>query len=160
MKKLVSIFLVLCLAPLAAAADPASLVRATELKKEPATDAAKVADLAENARVDALERSGGWVRVKTAAGDVGWVKLLTLKYGGPARAGDSGIAQAINVARTGTSGTVVTTGVRGLDNEMISNAQPNPLELKKLQGYAETKQSSSGFADSGKLKAQKVDYPQ
>jgi len=160
MKKLASLFLVVALAPLIAAADPASVVRATELKKEPATDAATVAKLAEQDRVDALERNGGWVRVKTATGQEGWVKLLVLRYGGPARTGDSGIAQAINVARTGTSGTVVTTGVRGLDNEMITNAQPNPLELKKLQGYAETQQSSSGFADSGKLKAQKVDYPQ
>jgi hypothetical protein len=149
---------VLAFAPLLAAAEPATLVRAVELKKEPATDAAKVADLAENARVDALERSGGWVRVKSAAGE-GWVKLLALRYGGTARAGDSGLQQALNVARTGSSGTQVTTGVRGLDEEQISHAQPNPAELKKLQGYAETKQASSGFAESGKLKAQRVEYP-
>jgi len=153
----------LALAPLLASAEPASVVRATELKKEPASDAAKVADLAENAKVDALERNGGWVRVKTAAGAEGWVKLLTLRYlptaGGPMRAGDSGIAQALNVARTGTSGTQVTTGVRGLDEEQITHAQPNPAELKKLQGYAETKQASGSFAESGKLKAHAVEYP-
>jgi SH3 domain-containing protein len=149
---------VLAFAPLLAAAEPATLMRAVELKKEPATDAAKVADLAENAKVDALERSGGWVRVKSAAGE-GWVKLLALRYGGTARAGDSGLQQALNVARTGSSGTQVTTGVRGLDEEQISRAQPNPAELKKLQGYAETKQASSGFAESGKLKAQRVEYP-
>jgi hypothetical protein len=150
---------VLCLVPLLAAAEPATLVRAAELKKDPATDAAKVADLAENAKVDALERNGGWVRVKTAAGVEGWVKLLSLRYGGTARQGDSGLQQALNAARTGSSGTQVTTGVRGLDAEKISTAQPNPAELKKLQGYAETKAASSGFADAGKLKAQRVEYP-
>ena len=150
---------VLALAPLTAAAEPATLVRAAELKKEPATDAARVADLAENAKVDALERSGGWVRVKTAAGAEGWVKLLSLRYGGTARAGDSGISQALNAARTGSSGTQVTTGVRGLDEEKLSSARPDPAEFKRLQGYAETKQASSGFAESGKLKAQRVEYP-
>jgi hypothetical protein len=150
---------VFCLVPVLAGAEPATLVRAAELKKDPATDAAKVVDLAENAKVDALERNGGWVRVKTAAGAEGWVKLLALRYGGAAKAGDSGIAQALNVARTGASGTQVTTGVRGLDAEMISTAQPNAAELKRLQGYAETKEASSGFADAGKLKAQRVEYP-
>jgi len=32
-------------------------------------------------------------------------------------------------------------------------------ELKKLQGYAESKESSSRFAESGKLHAQRVEYP-
>jgi hypothetical protein len=150
---------VLGVAPLLAAGEPATLARAVELKKTPATDAAKVADLAENAAVDALERNGGWVRVKTAAGAEGWVKLLALRYGGPARAGDSGIAQALNVARTGSSGTQVTTGVRGLDEAMIAAAKPNPAELKKLQSYAETRDAASGFAGSGQLKAQRVEYP-
>jgi N-acetylglucosaminyldiphosphoundecaprenol N-acetyl-beta-D-mannosaminyltransferase len=40
-----------------------------------------------------------------------------------------------NVARTGTSGTQVTTGVRGLDAEQIANAQPNPAELAKQEKF-------------------------
>jgi hypothetical protein len=38
-------------------------------------------------------------------------------------------------------------------------AKPNPAELKKLQSYAETKDAASGFAGSGQLKAQRVEYP-
>ena len=149
----------LLLLPLLAHAEPATLARASELKAQPATDAATVAELAADAAVDAGERSGGWVRVKTAAGAEGWVKMLTLRYGGAARRGDSGVTQAINVARTGASGTQVTTGVRGLDEADIKTARPNPAELKKLEGYAESKQSSSSFAETGKLKAQRVEYP-
>ena len=101
------------------------------------------------------------MRVKTQAGAEGWVKMLSLRYGGPgvAKRGDSGLAQAVNVARSGASGTQVTTGVRGLDETDINTAKPNLPELKKLEGYAESKQSSSSFADSGKLKAQRVEYP-
>ena len=154
-------FLLFLLLPLLAHAEPATLVRASDLKAQPATDAATVTQLAVDAAVDAGERSGGWVRVKTASGAEGWVKMLALKYGGPgvAKRGDTGLAQAINVARTGASGTQVTTGVRGLDEADLKTARPNPAELKKLEGYAESKQASASFAESGKLKSQRVEYP-
>lgn len=150
------------LLPVLALAEPAAVTRATELKKEPATDAAKVADLAENAVVDAMERQGGWIRVKTQGGAEGWVKLLALRYGGSgvARPGDSGLSQAFNVARTGSSGTQVTTGVRGLEAEQIANARPNPSELAKMGGYAADRDSAAGFAASAKLEPQSVAYPQ
>ena len=155
------LLLALLLAPVLAHAEPAMLTRASELKAQPASDAATVAQLPVEATVDAGERNGGWVRVRTAAGAEGWVKMLALRYGGTgaAKKGDSGISQAINVARSGASGTQVTTGVRGLDEADINTARPNPAELKKLEGYAESKQGSAGFADSGKLKAQRVEYP-
>jgi len=154
-------FLALLLLPLLAQAEPATLTRASELKAQPASDAATVTQLAADAAVDAGERSGGWVRVKTGSGAQGWVKMLALRYGGPGavKRGDTGLTQAINVARTGASGTQVTTGVRGLDANDINTARPNPAELKKLQGYAESKESSSRFAESGKLHAQRVEYP-
>jgi len=153
--------LTLLLLPLLAQAEPATLVRASELKAQPASDAATVSQLAADAAVDAGERNGGWVRVRTQAGAEGWVKMLALRYGGSgvAKRGDSGLSQAINVARTGASGTQVTTGVRGLDEADIKTARPNPAELKKLEGYAESKDGSSRFAESGRLKAQRVEYP-
>lgn len=154
-------FIVFLFFPLLVHAESATLTRASELKAQPASDAATVTQLAAEAAVDAGERNGGWVRVKTAAGAEGWVKMLALRYGGTgtAKKGDSGISQAINVARTGASGTQVTTGVRGLDEADITTARPNPAELKKLEGYAETKPSAAGFAENGKLKSQRVEYP-
>jgi hypothetical protein len=146
------------LLPIACAAEPATVIRATELKQDPATDAPTVAQLPENTAVDALERKGGWTKVKAPGGE-GWVKMLLLRYGGAAKAGDSGVSQLFNVARTGTSGTQVTTGVRGLDEEQIATARPNPAELKKLQSYAQTRDASSEFAAEGKLRPQRVEYP-
>jgi hypothetical protein len=153
--------LILALVPLISMAEPASLVRPTELKKTPASDAAKVVDLAENAAVDAGERRGGWIFVRTAAGQEGWVKLLSLRYGaaGAPKPGSTGVVQAINVARTGSSGTQVTTGVRGLDDEKIATAQPNPAELRKMEGFAVAASASAEFAQSGKLQRQSVSYP-
>lgn len=148
----------LLLFPLLAAAEPATVIRATELKKEPAADAATVGELAENAAVDAIERKGGWTRVKSAGGD-GWVRMLALRFGGPgeAKKGDSGVSQLFNVARTGSSGTQVTTGVRGLDPEMLAKAQPNPAELAKLEQFAVTPDAAAGFAAKGKLQSRQVE---
>ena len=151
---------VLLLLPLAALAEPATILKPTELKKEPATDAATVATLAENTAVDALERKSGWTRVKAGANE-GWVRMLSLRFGEPAAAkpGASGFTQLFNVARTGTSGTQVTTGVRGLDAEQLATAQPNPAELEKLEKFAADRGAAEKFAAQGKLSAKPVDYP-
>jgi len=152
--------LLLLLVPLLAWAEPATIVRNTELKKSPATDAPTLTELAATTAVEAFERRAGWVRVKTAAGE-GWVKMLSLRYGGGiARQGSSGFAQLFNVARTGASGTQVTTGVRGLEAEQIANAQPNAVELKKMQQFAATPQAAAKFAAQGKLQPVAVEEPQ
>lgn len=153
--------LFLFLLPALALAEPATVIRATELRNAPATDATVLAPLAEGARVEALERKGGWTRVKAEGGAEGWVRMLALRHagGGAAKQGDSGIVQLLNVARSGTSGTQVTTGVRGLDAEQLANARPNAAELQKLQGYAAGKDAAADFAASGKLQSRSVGYP-
>ena len=148
----------LLLFPILAWAEPATVIRATELKAEPATDAATVTQLAEKTQVDALERKGGWTRIK-AGNAQGWVKMLALRYDGAGKRGDSGVAQAFNVARTGSSGTQVTTGVRGLDEEQLAKAQPNPAELAKLNRFAVDRAGATEFAAEGKLSSVSVAYP-
>jgi len=55
--------------------------------------------------------------------------------------------------------TQVTTGVRGLDESQLANAQPNPQELAKLEKFAADANGAAGFAAKGKLAAKSVDYP-
>ena len=161
MRTLASLLVALLLVPALALAEPATVIRATELKQSPATDAAGVATLAETTKVDALERKGGWTRVRTEGGAEGWVRMLALRYAGTgeAKQGDAGISQVLNVARTGTSGAQVTTGVRGLNAEQLANARPNPAELRKMESYSASRDGAEGFAAKGKLSAQRVDYP-
>jgi hypothetical protein len=145
--------------PILASAEPANVIRPTDLKREPATDSATLAALPENAPVDALERKGGWTRVKSTSGE-GWVRMLALRYKpGGAKGGDSGAKEIYNVARTGTSGTQTTTGVRGLSAEQIGNAQPNPAEMNKLKEFAADRGAASGFAAEGNLSSKSVEYP-
>ena len=154
------ILALLLLLPLLAAAEPATVIKPAELKQEPASDAATLATLPENTAVDALERKGGWTRVKTSAGE-GWVRMLSLRLGGATtpKPGASGLTQAFNVARSGTSGTQTTTGVRGLDADQIANAQPNPAELAKLEKFAANREAAASFATEGKLAPTSVAYP-
>ena len=141
-------------------AEPATVIRATDLKQAPATDSATLGALTESTAVEALERKGGWTRVKGDAGE-GWVRMLALRFGGaaPAKPGASGLTQLFNVARTGTSGTQVTTGVRGLDADQIAAAQPNPAELAKLEKFAADASAAEKFAAQGKLAPTSVEYP-
>ena len=154
------LLVLLAFIPLVAWAEPATVIRSAELKQQPASDAATVATLAENTAVEAFERKSGWTRVKTASGE-GWVRMLSLRFGGAAAAksGSSGVSQLFNVARTGSSGTQVTTGVRGLDEQQLATAQPNPAELAKLDGFAADRDAAASFAAQGKLEAQSVGYP-
>jgi len=89
------------------------------------------------------------------------VRMLSLRLGGAttAKPGASGLTQAFNVARTGTSGTQTTTGVRGLDADQIANAQPNPAELAKLEKFAANREAAASFATEGKLAPTSVAYP-
>ncbi|MCG6952608.1 MAG: SH3 domain-containing protein [Betaproteobacteria bacterium] len=146
---------------LTAHADPATVIRAVDLKTAPASDAETVASLEENATVQTGERRGGWVQVRTDAGASGWLKFLALRFSGSSapESGDSGIAQLFNAARSGSSGSQATTGVRGLDAEDISSAQPNPAALRKMDAYAVSADEADRFAAAGPLQAQSVDYP-
>jgi hypothetical protein len=160
MKKIwVSVLWVCC--GMAHAAETAYLVRATELKAKPFVDAVTLATLEEQSKVDVLTRQASWMQIKAAAG-TGWVKMLSLRMGNPgaqpAKSGDSGLGKLFNLATTGSSGSTVTTGVRGLSEEKLKNAQPNPEAFKAMQGYAAQKDEAQKFAKAGQLKAEKLDY--
>ena len=150
----------LALMPTAAvAAESALTVRATELKKEPYADAQTLAILPDQARVEILRRQGGWTQIRTqGAAAQGWVRMLSLRLGdGTARKGDSGIGSLLGVARSGSSGTVAT-GVRGLSEEDLKNARPNPEELQKMEKLAATPQDVRKFSGSASLGSHQLDY--
>jgi len=133
-------------------------VRTTEIKQQPFSDAATVATLKEKASVNILSRQGGWVNINSESGN-GWVKMLSLRNDEiAAKKGDSGLQNLLNAGRSGSIGVTVATGVRGLSEEDLKNAQPNPKEFEKLQNYAVDKAKAEEFAADIKLKSQKLDY--
>jgi hypothetical protein len=158
MKPIFALCLYVLFAAVAQAEEIAYTVRATELKAKPFSDAATLLSLPEHGKVEIVARQASWMQVK-AGETTGWVKMLSLRLGnGKAQAGDSGLGALFNVATTGGSGSTVTTGVRGLSEEKLKNAHPNPQALKTLQGFAVSGQSATGFAKAGKLNSHHMDY--
>lgn len=133
-------------------------VRQTEVKKEPFSDAETVGTLAEKSQLKVLGRQSGWAQIESGA-LAGWVRMLSIRMNSGQSSIVSGLKSLFSVARTGSSGTTVTTGVRGLDREQIQNAKPNPEEVKKLAAFAATKVDAERMAaEKPQLKSQKVDY--
>ncbi len=138
-----------------AAADPGTTVRAVDLKAMPASDAKTVLSLPKDAPVDIVTRQGAWIQIKSGKA-TGWAKLFDVRLapaGGPAKAGNSG--EALNLA-LGNRGSSLTTGVRGLDADMLEKAQPNPQQFAKLQTFAQTAAEATAFARAGNLKTRDV----
>jgi hypothetical protein len=148
-------------------AESAHTIRATELHADSQSDAATIATLPENAALDVLQRRGAWSQVKTSNGQSGWVRMLNLRFDAVAGAAPnnakasgsagSGLTSLLASGRTSNSGTD-TTGVRGLNEEDLANAQANPAELQKMLKFATDKNTAQTFAQRAKLAAAKVPY--
>lgn len=157
MKKIFALLLLCWLLPLTAYAEQtAYTVRSTEIKQQPYSDAATIGMLGEKASVRILLRQGGWVKINSAQGD-GWVKMLNLRSTS-SKQGDSGLQSLFNMGRSGSSGITVATGVRGLSEEDLRNARPNPAEFAKLRNYVVDRNLAEIFANSGGLHAQPLNY--
>lgn len=149
-----------------ALAETALTLKEAELRKEPLNDAALLGTLPAQTTVEVVERKGGWTRIRPQGTEAGWTRMFNLRFGDGAAKADGGgsgggLASMLNVARTGSSGTTVTTGVKGLDitGDTLQNASPNPEALRRMHGFAVSRQEALAFAGKGGLKSQKVDYP-
>src|SRR5215467_1611804 len=156
----IALALLLLVAAPAFAQETGYAVRDTEVKKEPYSDAQTVGTLAEKAKVKVLDRQNGWMQIESGA-QSGWVRMLSIRMDSGSSGFVSGLKSLFTVARTGSSGQTVTTGVRGLDKEDIKNAKPNPEELKKLAGFVASKADAEKFAAGNpRLANQRIDYLQ
>ncbi len=111
---------------------------ATNMLSAPKSDAKVVGQLTENSRVEIIERRGAWLRVKRD-GASGWLRLHQVRLGeGAQKTSSEGTKMLWNVGQTGRSGAsgiVATTGVRGLSADDLKTAKPDPKQVKTLEGY-------------------------
>lgn len=104
----------------------------------PKSDAKVVGQLAQNSRVEIMERRGAWLRVKRD-GTSGWLRLHQVRLGeGAQKTSSEGTKMLWNVGQTGRSGAsgiVATTGVRGLSADDLKTAKPDPKQVQALESY-------------------------
>jgi len=157
-----TMFAALFACQVALAADPATLVRKSELRAEPYSDADVVATLEAETPLTVEKRRGGWYHVE-AAGRTGWVPMIRVRLisGAGAGEGDSGVAEALGLVttgRSGASGVTVATGIRGLDAASMVNASPDYAAVARLDQMGVSADAARRYAERGKLKAQAVAY--
>ena len=149
-------FVALALAlPALAATQSGMTSKSAELRATPFADGKLVATLPANAKVDVLKRVGGWYEVRTATGQQGFVRMWLLRFSSQA-SGAAALGQNVAVLQSGRASstyTTATTGVRGLSEEELRNAQPDPAAVAALDQLAVTADDARGYAGKAKLKA-------
>jgi hypothetical protein len=150
--------LALGIAAFPAAAEEGAVIRADELKAMPFIDAATSAKVAANQPVTIVSRKGGWIEVRVG-GQTGWLRMLNVRLqgaSGPAP-GQANVRSA-SLLRTGSSGKTVTTGIKGLGEEDLKNAAPDPAQLAELASFAVPASEASANAQASGLVEQQVDF--
>jgi hypothetical protein len=137
---------------------PATVLRETELKDKPFIDAKTLKRLPVQSAITIVDREGGWLRV-VSAGQQGWVRLLHVSSqpgGRASSAQELESAAKIVTGRAGGDNIVSTTGIRGLSEEQLRKAEPNPAELQRMESYGVTKEQAQAYARKHKLERRQV----
>lgn len=135
----------------AATAETATLARDTTLHEKPLGNAAVVGTLKAQSLVTVDARKGAWAKVTTTDGKTGHLRILNLRSTSTQK-GDSGVSALASVFRTGSSGSSVATGVKGMSAEELTGAAPNEAELQKLQGLRVSEDEARRSAGRAGLK--------
>lgn len=134
---------------LAQAQEPATALKADEIRAEPYADARAVGALKAGDAVTLLRRQGGWAEVRTPQAS-GWVRVLSVRRGaagaGPGAGADVAALAGIASGRAGTGQVVSTTGVRGLGEEDMKAARFDPVELQRAESGAVAPDQARRFA--------------
>jgi hypothetical protein len=141
---------------------PGVVTRPTELKAAPAIAAQTLRTLASDTPVTITTRQGGWLQV--TSGDArGWVRLLHVSSQPAART--SGAREELEAAarvatgRAGSGNIAVTTGIRGLDEDQLRDAQPDTEELKRLESLGAQPADAQAHARRRGLERRQLPYP-
>jgi hypothetical protein len=151
--------LLLC-AGLAGAAGSGYVLKVTDLKSKPFLDAETVIKLPERTPVEIVARQGPWMQVK-AQGKRGYVRMLQVRL----NLSDTAVARAPATSgslptanRPAGTSPIVTTGVRGFDEQGLKDAQPDPAAFERMAGYAISADQAQQFALGAELAARGVPY--
>ena len=129
-----------------------SLKSDQELKELPNVKSKAVGKISKG-EIQVIEKKGFWVKVKKDSVE-GWTKLNNVKI-----EKDSNLSlSSLNTGREGSGNIVSTSGVRGLDGEDITNAQPDMNEFEKLKKLTVQKSAGETFSQNSKLITKKIEF--
>ncbi|MDX1455174.1 MAG: SH3 domain-containing protein [Gammaproteobacteria bacterium] len=136
------------------AADAGNMIRTSGLNASPDATSQSLGMVRSQESVTILERDGGWYKVKTDAGRTGWVRMANVRLGDTAETREEpGFWGSLFsfTGRSRTSTTTATTGIRGLSEEDINSAVPNPAAVDRLASWQSSAAEARGFAGQAGL---------
>lgn len=134
------------------------MLRETDVRARPFLDAEALGRLPDRAVVTVAQRQGGWMLVKGASLE-GWVRMLSVRLGNAdPRKNDATFLTAIGFGKRPGGAPTATTGVRGFSEEDLKTANPNPEQLRRMDGFAVPAAAAAQFATAGRLSAQTLPH--
>lgn len=146
------------------AAQPGVVLQDSPLHAEPFSDAQQLGSLTARSSITVLQRQGGWYQIRDGQNRQGWLHMSRVRLGDGSSGGSvdlHGLSQAqqlLQSGRSGSGGTTVATGIRGLDAEDLGKASPNHQAVHKLASYQANPQTARQFAELAQLHQQSVAY--
>ena len=129
-----------------------SLKSDQELKETPSIKG-NVVGKAAKGNVEVIDKKGFWVKVKNDSIE-GWTKLNNVEI---SKDSDFSLSN-LNTGREGSGNIVSTSGVRGLDGEDITSAQPDIIEFDKLQSLKVDKSIGNNFMKNTGLSPKQIKF--
>ena len=151
-----------------APAEPGLVKRAAELREAPGESARSLATLPAQTAVMRLgERQGPWIQVRTGAGATGWVHMFDVEpatatastaQAAPGGSAATGALRSITglFGKSSAQPTTLATstiGIRGLEAQDITNAQPNLAAVGQMEGLRQSDAQARSFASGSMLAA-------
>ena len=129
----------------------------TELRARAQLNARVVQRMEPGQVLEQLEAKGGWLRVK-AGSQEGWVRATHVQAAAAPTQGVAGAASGLaGLFSAASTKPTATTGTRGLTQEQLANAHPNPAEVQQLERYASSAEQARRFSQAGKLQERRID---
>lgn len=142
------------------AAQKGRIVRATDLRDQPASAGTLLEVVPANTEVAVLERQGGWYRVALPARD-GWVRLTAIRFATATPSSSGGLTASLDFLKSGRSAVqtgTVTTGVRGLSETDLQNSVPDPEAVDRLDALVVAQDDARQHAQALGLKPVEVEF--
>lgn len=178
MRLILTIVIGLSLMPLPlAAANEGVIVRTARVHQQANAASASVGQVSAGSRVSIFSRSGAWKEIYSEEKSLlGWIRGYQVREGNFTQAPEAkdeadsrgvlgGLASfsrkassLFNIGGGSTSSGTATLGVRGLSEEQIKSAEPDPEQLKRLRGFASDAQRVAQFRSAGRLRSREVEY--
>ncbi len=178
MKLILPIFFISWLSILPAhAVEDAVVVRLSIVYPEANSRKKAIGQISAGSTVNVFSRKGGWKEIFSEKQNIiGWVRSYQVREGlnktkeepeSDPRGFLAGLASFSRKASgffgggdnsSGGNTRTATIGVRGLSEEEIKSAKPDPAELKKLQGFGSSQSRLKSFVSAGDLSARKIKH--